>query len=379
MSGNNRRDQQNKVGAQAIKEKLIEIDDDGKIFFDDNGRKKELNVDANRKSAAILENFMDQKVPMRRGQTDTAAAQRTLGLSRKRRQPQRYNPQAKRHRSSETPSQAGTPAPATSGPATPAAPAAALSSPAMRYPAIDDQILAVPDGQDAAVSAPEAQPPVTPAAAVEPGSQPNRRQAMSLAVRPRTEPVPENPDLMANLGTPEESVSEVEEVPRVPQSENYFPQVAPDQPYLAHNYSHNAFPGNFNLYGPNGFQFNPPFVPHEDDHLLLNVPYLGGAGAAPMDTVQAPPQFAPYPNGPDVNMNRFTQRASVPNHPNAQWPNPQRSYGNNPVQRNGGGHATRSGSSAAQAPPKNDSSLGQSLANNWASFHEMARQMRDHP
>ncbi|KAK7926740.1 hypothetical protein PG985_003738 [Apiospora marii] len=49
---------------------------------------------------------MDQRVPTRGGQTATAAAQKTLGLSRKRTQTQQKNPPAKRTRALNTPSQA---------------------------------------------------------------------------------------------------------------------------------------------------------------------------------------------------------------------------------------------------------------------------------
>ncbi|KAK7932568.1 hypothetical protein PG985_003280 [Apiospora marii] len=63
LVGNHRRDQQNKVGAQIMKDGIVEVADDGKVFLDHNGQKKELNLEANRKSSAPLQDFMDQRVP----------------------------------------------------------------------------------------------------------------------------------------------------------------------------------------------------------------------------------------------------------------------------------------------------------------------------
>ncbi|KAK7926673.1 hypothetical protein PG985_003671 [Apiospora marii] len=368
LVGNHRRDQQNKVGAQIMKDGIVEVADDGKVFLDHNGQKKELNLEANRKSSAPLQDFMDQRVPTRGGQTATAAAQKSLGLSRKRTQTQQKNPSAKRTRTSNTPSQAGSPAPAT-----PAAQAAALASPAMQYPDIDQQLLAAPEVQAAAVSAPDAQFPVAPAAAASPGPQPRQRRRRPLARRPRMEHVDEAQDDMAGLFNP----GEIEEAPQnlQPQGyypQDYYPQVAPNQQPFAQRYGNNTYPVDLDNHDPR-FDFDPEDIP-QAMHSMYAAP--SPRRYAPRANYPAPAQFGHNPNDIAWHLDHLDDWESVPNNANTHWQNSLRSQANVPFPSNGGGHVADPGSSAAQTPPEDNASQSQGNANGNQAAQQLAFEMR---
>ncbi|KAK8060776.1 hypothetical protein PG996_010706 [Apiospora saccharicola] len=366
LEGNKRRDQQNLVGAQAMKANLYEVDDNGRVYRNENGEKVVLDMKLQQPSGNLA-TWMKDNVATREGQTDTAVAQKSMGINRKRKHGQQQNRSSKRARAATTVSTSGSPALATS-----VAPVAAALSPDQQPlgGAIDQQM------QAPVARAPSVNPYVPVARALgearaEAVRAEAERQAMSFA---------ENAGQGARgsqgllLETP---------LPQLADNQQYLSQQS--RQYQGNNHGfyqrgrNDVFPvahnqlGGRNHYAPDDFQPNHGGVnPMLMDQIQgqHQFPHHHNGSASYMDQ---PGLFDPVNNHPLADMEMFPQPGgnafphnghAFPHNGNGFLPN------GNAVPPNGGVQARQSGSSAVPTPPQRGDNNGyQSAADVFRSMN----------
>ncbi|KAK8128899.1 hypothetical protein PG984_010007 [Apiospora sp. TS-2023a] len=356
LEGNKRRDTQNLVGAQALKHGIMKVDEEKKrIFYNDNGENKQLDIELQQPSGNLA-TWMTEEVPAREGQTDTAVAQKNLGINRKRKRRQQQNGSSKRARSATTVSASGSPALATS-----VAPiAAALSAARQSQGALDQQM------QAPVAQAPSVNPWLVQARAKEAARSEAARRAMAL--QETAQPIAQSSQDL-RLETP---------LPQFADNQQYLPQ----QPRQYHDPNLGFFqqdgndmyrvdrnqlggPGHYN---PEDFQLNhrgvnPMFMSQiQEQHQF---PHHHDGSAYYIDQ---PGSFAPVNNNPLAGMEMFPQPGgnavppnghAFPRNGNGFLPNGNGFLPNgNAVPPNGGGQVRQSGSSAVPTPPQRDDNNG---------------------